>query len=283
MPFDLESIEPLATPHLTDYHCHCDYSADARGTIDDYCRAAIRRGLSELCFTTHYDTRPDSDMIDCFVRVDGELHRGSPGVLARYVEDVHRAHEEFYPRGLMIKLGVEIGWWEGCEKSTAELLGTYDFDYVLCGIHELGDLNICSRRAPEKFASLALDDFIRRYYAEAATAARTGLFSALAHLGYYRRYGLGFYGPAIDEAHEPYIGDLFDALKSTGTALEINTSAIRHGLDQYYPPVKIINAAKKAGVQVARLGSDAHAPEQVGLDFDAAAPLVAEHAPYYDE
>jgi histidinol-phosphatase (PHP family) len=60
----------------------------------------------------------------------------------------------------------------------------------------------------------------------------------------------------------------------SGTALEINTSGMRHGMNHYFPPVDVVNAAKKAGVAVTYLGSDAHRPEQVAFEFEAASSLV---------
>jgi len=280
---DLSSVQPLEIPHQTDYHCHCDYSADAEGTIKEYCEAALKRGLAEICFTTHYDTKPDSTMCDCFIRIDGKLFPGSPERLAPYVRDVRAAHDEFYGYGLTVKLGVEIGWWEGCEESTALLLTAHDFDYVLGGIHELGDINICTSKVEQNIARLSGEELIEQYFRQAILAARSGLFTSLAHIGYYRRHALAYFGDIINTAPAQYLPDLFDALKATDTGLEINTSAMRHGLDEYYPPLPIINAAKKAGVTVARLGSDAHRPDQVGFDFEGAAPLIAEHMPYYDE
>ena len=44
--------------NLPDYHVHPDFSFDAKGTIDEFCETAIKKGLTEICFTTHYDTDP---------------------------------------------------------------------------------------------------------------------------------------------------------------------------------------------------------------------------------
>ncbi len=269
--------------NLTDYHVHCDYSADAEGSIRQYCRAAIQRGLVEICFTTHYDTNPDSDAIDCFIRIDGVEYRTTPELLARYVEDVQKAHDEYFPQGLMVKLGVEIGWWDGAADVAAELRDMYPLDYVLCGIHDVGDICICSRKVDKHLGLISAEELVEEYFREAVRAANTGMFDTIAHLAYYRRYGTRYYGEHIEKLHEPYLDEFFEACRRSDTGIEINTSAIGHGLDQYYPQLSIVNTAKKAGVRVERLGSDAHRPHQIGLDFDAAAPLVAEYVPYIDE
>ena len=64
-------------------------------------------------------------------------------------------------------------------------------------------------------------------------------------------------------------------MKNSGTKLEINTGAQRHGFSDYYPSMKIVNAVKRAGVEIPFLGSDAHAPHEVGRDFDAAGMLAS--------
>ncbi|MFH1372628.1 MAG: histidinol-phosphatase HisJ family protein [bacterium] len=274
MPSDYPELTPLTQISLADYHCHCDYSIDAIGSIDDYCRAALQLGLVEICFTTHFDTNPAAGSGDCFIRIDGEKRPATPDNFEVYVDHVHRAHEEFYPRGLSVKLGVEIGWWPGCLESVSGLLDRFDLDHVLCGIHEIYDRCICFDRFSQSFAHLTVDQFCREYFHQVKTAVHSGLFDAIAHLDYYVRFGHKHYGPVIHKAYAPYLNELFDSLKATDTALEINTSAIRHGFHQYYPSMAILNSARRAGAALRFLGSDAHRPEQVGLDFDAAAVLI---------
>jgi histidinol-phosphatase (PHP family) len=274
MPSEKKQLKPLPLAGVADYHCHCDYSVDAKGPIAEYCEAALQRGLAEICFTSHYDTSPASRSSDCFIRVNGENKPANPDNLRPYVDDVLQAHEKFYPLGLSVKLGIEIGWWEGCAESVAQLKERYSFDHVLCGIHEIDSLCICSKRFGEYFENYRVEELLEKYYRQTIEASRSGLFDAIAHLGYYVRFGHAYYGKAIYSAHETYLNGLFDALKESDTALEINTSAIRHGFHEYYPHMAIINAAKKAGVAVQFLGSDAHKPEQIGLDFEAAVALV---------
>lgn len=267
-------LTPLSQPGLSDYHCHCDYSIDAEGSIDDYCEAALQRNLAEICFTTHYDTNPAVPLIGCFIRVNGENRPTNPDNLEPYIVDVRRANEKFYPMGLSVKLGVEIGWWEGCVDLVMELRERYAFDHVLCGIHNVDNRCLASHRFAEFFRDCAVEELVAKYFRQTVLAARSGLFDAIAHLGYYMKYGFAYYGETLKSAHKPYLEELFDTLKETDTALEINTSAIRHGFHEYYPRMAIINAAKKAGVAVKFLGSDAHKPKQIGLDFEAAAALV---------
>ncbi len=274
MPSENLQPVPLTQPGLSDYHCHCDYSVDADGTIDEYCRVALRLGLAEICFTTHYDTNPDAVGFDGYIRIKGQRLAVSPVTLEPYVEDVRCAHDRYYPCGLSVKLGIEVGWWPGCVDSLVTLRDRFAFDHVLCGIHEVDNLCLASHRFHEYFRDYSLDELVEKYYMQTLAATRTGLFDALAHLAYYVRFGLAKFGEEVYSAHRPYLDELLRSLQETETALEVNTSAIRHGFHHYYPPMMIINAAKKAGVGVRFLGSDAHRPDQIAVDFDAASALV---------
>jgi len=109
MPSENHGLTPLPTPGLADYHCHCNYSIDADGGIEEYCEAALQRNLAEICFTTHYDTNPATSSTDAFIRIGGENRPATPVSLEPYVADVRRAHDRFYPMGLSVKLGIEIG------------------------------------------------------------------------------------------------------------------------------------------------------------------------------
>jgi histidinol-phosphatase (PHP family) len=269
------AITPLGIDGLSDHHCHCDYSIDAKGSIDEYCQAAITRGLAEICFTTHYDANPRAEDGAAYIRVKGEKKPVGLEPLKFYVEDVELAREKFYPQGLSVQLGLEYSWYRGCEPEVIRLKESFPFEYLLVGSHELGDICHCCENTFEKcFSRYSLEQMVERYFADVIAAAQSGLFDTIAHLDYYRKYGERFYGAQVHKVHTPYLDGLFRALKENNTALEINTAARRKGFDSYYPQMEIINLARRAGVDVIHLGSDAHSPEQVGFDFDAASALV---------
>jgi histidinol-phosphatase (PHP family) len=274
---DLNQIEPLNISGLSDYHCHCDYSFDAEGTVYEYCEVALKRGLSEICFTTHWDTSPLCEGEDNVIRINGEFKPALPDNLQPYVDDVRRVGEVFYSRGLAVKLGLEFGWFPGCEEQAARLKERFDFDHFLCGIHELGKYCFCCRHSYIRcFEPYSVEQVIDLYAREVIAAARSGLFHCIAHLDYIRKFGQAYYGPALNDLLLERAGpSMFEALRESNTALEVNTSAIRRGFNEYFPKTRMVNAARRAGVNFYYLGSDAHQPSEVGFDFDTAAALVS--------
>lgn len=268
-------LEPLSFTGLADYHLHCDYSVDAVGSIDNYCRAAISRGLAEICFTTHYDSDFEVNFGDNFINVEGERRKVSAEALEPYVADVRAAHEKFYPSGLSVRLGLEFGWYPGCEEEAIRLKERYDFDHFLGSVHSIKNRCLCSKKSfTGNMGRYSAAEYVELYFQTVTDAARSGLFDALAHVGVHMRQGLGFFGEELIEMDRPYLEELLSALLETDTALEINTGAVRHGQAEYYPRMAVINAARKAGIRLPFLGSDAHRPEDVGYDFEAAAALA---------
>ncbi len=269
---NLDNIVPLPMTVMSDFHCHCDYSFDAVGSIDEYCRAALKRNLAELCFTTHCDLEPARNGVlkkENFIRIDGELKPHSVDLLAPYVDEVRAAHEKFYAEGLAVRLGIEFGWYAGCEETVENLRDKYDLEYVLCGVHNLDGepLRQCTKR-------LTLEHLVESYFRHVVEAVSTGLFDSIAHFDYYKRHGLAVYGEDVRRAFLPYAEETFAVFVATDTCMEINTAALRHGHPDYYPGMDIVNRARKAGVPLRYVGSDAHTPEDVGFDFEAVEAVV---------
>ncbi len=272
---DFQELEPIHFEGAMDYHVHCDYSIDAVGTIDEYCEAALKRNLAEICFTTHYDCNPVGDCQGNLISIKGEHKTTSIENLKPYVEDVRKAAEKYNLRGLSVKLGLEFGWFDNCQETAQKVKDAFAFDYFLCGIHEIENICFCCRSTYQKcFDRYSLEQMVEKYFQTAIKASDSGLFDTIAHLEYYIKYAKNYYKENLDNAYEPYLEELFKSLIATETTLEINTAGYRHGVNQYYPNIKIINRAKKAGVHVQFLGSDAHRPQDIGFDFEIAASFV---------
>lgn len=269
---------------LADYHVHPDYSIDATGTIEEHCAAALQKGLNEICFTTHYDNNHKFDSkIRCIV-IDGKPQPYSDANIEKYIEAVRSAHEDFFPLGLAVKAGIEVGYYPGFENEISELFSRHEFDYKLVGVHDIDEVCFCSRReADECFGKYTLNEFADIYFRQLIEVAECGLFDAIAHLDGYRRYGTKFYGEDILGIHQGRIEPVFEAMAKSKTGFEINTSGYRHGLSEFYPTMSIVNLARTFGVQVRAIGSDAHKPEQVGEELEGAAMVAHELFPYTDE
>lgn len=266
---------------IGDSHVHPDFSVDAKGSVREYCQRAFEIGLYEITFTTHYEILPSRKDRMGFFLVEGERVPASPDAVKSYIDEVRKVGEDFFPIGLKVRCGLEVGWDERLHDRLSRELKEFDLDFVIGSVHDVLDTPILERAlTPTFFASQPIDYWIADYFTRAEQIAKSELFDVLGHLDCYKRYGLAVYGDQIKQAHAPFIDGIFATMKEHDLALEVNTAGVRHGVGEYYPSMEILNAARHAGVTVATLGSDAHNPDQLALDFESALPLVHELLPY---
>ncbi|MCK5125471.1 MAG: histidinol-phosphatase HisJ family protein [candidate division Zixibacteria bacterium] len=278
--FDMEGpmIELAA-----DFHVHPDYSIDAKGSLDEYCEMALTKRLLELCFTTHYDADPKYAADDAFMVINGNKEKLSDETLTHYFENIRRVHEEYGMLGLMIRGGLEFGWYEGCEAEVTRIKNKFPVEFSIGGVHSVDGLCLCEESSKKLFKNMPLEKLADKYFAKLEKCAASGVFDCLAHIDVYRKYGLEFYGDDILTIHRGRIEKLFDTMIVHNVGYEVNTSAIRHGHPEYYPTMEIVNLAREKGVLLRSLGSDAHCPEQLGLDFEVASSIIYDLFPYVDE
>ena len=259
---------------MYDYHVHPDYSIDAEGSVEDFCKAALQKGLKEIAFTTHLDTDMTTD--DCHVVVRGERMDTLSGEwLENYAATINAADDTYKERGLRVLLGVEVDYIDNLESVLPEQFYSTDFDIVLGSTHLIDHGAISAgNRAEDTFKRYTLEELGEIYYTRLLRAIETGLFDILAHLDLYRRFGELFYGERIRDIWRPYLSDLAASMKRHNVGFEVNTSPLRNGHDDPMPEENIIRALKRAGVSNVTTGSDAHRPSDVGAGIAEVTSLL---------
>jgi len=263
------------TVDLIDYHIHPGYSLDATGSIEAFCQEALKRGLKEICFTTHFDTDPRRKKIDPFMIVDGRqvpLEEGLPKYF-REVKETQRRYEEM---GLLVRLGLEVDYAPHFEEELRETLSGIEVDFLLGSIHCLEGVAFTDRREYERcFQRKSVREMSRRYFENLAALVKSNLFDCVAHLDGYKKYGFTYYGEKIFTAHRDYIEPVLELMSSHDLGMEVSTGALRRGFEDFYPSREILGLIKEYGVKVAVLGSDAHHPEEVGYEIKRAVDSLA--------
>lgn len=266
---------------LADYHVHPDFSFDAEGSIEDFCNAGREKGISEICFTTHFDTNPTLSERGRSIRINGELKLNSIENFGHYVAAIEKANID---SPMVIKCGIEAGYYTGCEEEIRRLFDTYPIEYRLGAVHEVGHVDICNDKSMERAAAeIPLEKLADDYFGLVRNMVETGLFDSVAHIDMYKWFGLKHYGDDILTIHRGRIEKVFEAMVKKNTGMEINTAALRKGHAEYYPSMEIVNMARKAGVRIAAIGSDAHRPHEIGYDFEAAKMIAYDLFPYCNE
>ena len=111
-------------------------------------------------------------------------------------------------------------------------------------------------------AGRSLAEIVAPSFVEVEAAARSGLFDAVGHIDNVKRF-LHPYVSKEDLAAAPELYEpILRALVDSGTALEINTSGLRHPVGETYPSPAIVARFRELGGRAVSIGSDAHGSDQ---------------------
>jgi histidinol-phosphatase (PHP family) len=236
-----------------DFHVHESYSSDAPlATPEKYCKVAERRGINEICFTTH------------LILAGPDIQHGiSPEKIPSYLRDIEKAQEN---TDVTLRAGLEIDWFPEVEREIEAILDEYSIDYALGSLHYVRGIDIGSRRqSPSFFLGKELTDALDIYFEEWGKAAESGCFDVLSHPDYFRKYlNLTHEMPVSFREYGSKVLEAFDILQSHSVGIGVNTSGYRHGIGDLFPIKGFIQAAREAGVETVTVGSDCHTVGDLG-------------------
>jgi len=264
---------------LQDYHIHPGYSIDAADyPLKDYCERALALNLKEIAFTTHFEAEPERRYLDWFVRVNGEIRPMEVDEwLKFYFAEIEKLKEEYKDR-LAIKIGLEVGYFEGIEEKISKLKEKYPFDFLIGSIHTLDHLAISSRKeASHLFVRYSAEEIINKYFVRLENLVKSGLFEVIGHLDLFLRYGLNFFELEKLLVFDEKIRDIFYLIKQKGQIIEFNTSALRRGHNFIHPHQFYFEKLLLAGIDKFVIGSDAHILSELGYESQKALELFKKY------
>ena len=240
-----------------DYHMHTPLCRHATGEPAHYAAHAVRLGLAEIGFSDHSPMIED-DFDDWRMRNDQ---------LDEYVEKVRKAQRDF-PQ-LTIRLALEVDFLPDRVEWIRDLAARHAWDYFIGSVHYVsGGWDIDSPFKRELWEKSDVDAVWAEYFDRLTQAAASGLFEIIGHADLPKKFG---HLPKRDIT--PLVARFLDACRTTDTAIELNTAGLRKECREIYPSRSILELAHAKDVAIT-FGSDAHAPEEVGADFDAAIRLA---------
>jgi len=239
-----------------DYHTHTPLCLHATGSPVEYARAARDRGLAEIGISDH---NPMPEPFDDW--------RMSLADFPRYLDLVAEARSDVAP--YPVRLGLEIDYLEGGEPWIERLAGMADWDYLIGAVHYIAPgWDVDNPKHLSRFAERPVEEIWDLYWKAYTRCGASGLFDLLAHPDLVKKFG-----------HRPS-GDLrrwydpaLEAIAASGAAIELSTAGLRKPVGEMYPAPEFLRLARDAGIPIV-LSSDAHSPNEVGLDFDRAAALA---------
>jgi len=243
---------------IVDYHTHTSLCKHATGTPEDYVLRALELGFDEIGMSEHI---PMPDSFD-------ERHRMSiEEYYQRYAPSVVEVSER-YKKRIQVRRGIEADFFDGTQEWVREFIKENDFDFVIGSVHFLGSWGVDDPTFVHRYEEADVDRIYEEYFHTVERAVRTGLFDIVGHYDLVKKFG---YRPTrnMDELIREVIGEI----KKNDLCLEINTSGLRKPVQEMYPSEFILSLARDVRLPLT-LGSDAHAPEDVGKDFPLAVEMI---------
>jgi histidinol-phosphatase (PHP family) len=232
-----------------DYHTHHVRCGHAQGQIEDYVKAAISRGLTEIGISDHSPLY----YLDGNDPIPGQAM--AKNELDQYVEEVLSLKAR-YAGQINVKLGLESDYIESMEAFYADIFAKYPFDYVIGSVHQVFDSHVYDHRRwsakPDPMSIYA------EYYRLVAKSARSGLFDILGHTT-----AILAYSPRpIPAEIEALQDEALAAIRESDVCVEVNTSGYRKMRTEPFPSPRMIDKAVELGIPLT-FSSDSHRPDEV--------------------
>lgn len=233
---------------LVDYHIHSLGHKDRAQTLENlesFVLQAMRMGIREVGFSDHdwVEQNPDFTIF----------------------EEVQKKYPE-----IAIRVGIEADHMIGREEEIRSYLKDRPYDYVLGGVHHLGE-NKWMFDMPDyidEYQKRNIDELYMEYFKTVEHAALSGLYQIIPHLDVIKVFGFRPRKPILS-----LMGDLLQVIKEKSLTVEINTNGLYKPVEEIYPSYDILRACFHLGIPVT-FGSDAHRWEDTGRKMDAACALA---------
>lgn len=231
---------------MFDFHMHSHVSFDAKGVPEDMARAAIQRGLKEICFTDHieYET--------------GVEHQ----LMVFSTEEYHAAYDHLAYEQLKIRKGIEFGLKPANQEDLRRDLKLFDYDFVIGSVHMVDDKDVYFDSFWE---GKTMREAYRSFLEETLACVRAhDDFDVLGHLTFICKSPRNPTGEPICYNEWREVSDeILRTLAQKGKGMEVNTS----GFDicgEFLPSMDFFRRFKELGGEIVTVGSDAHDEKRVG-------------------
>ena len=241
---------------MIDYHVHTSLCNHATGTMEDYVRTAVAKGLTTLCFLDHL-TFQDA----------GRHNAMDPKEVPMYVDAARRLARKYKDR-IDVRVGLEIDFSPRHADRCSEVVNTFDLDVVGGSVHFLDGEDVVSRRSAWARGERAPDQVYPKYLAALESMLDYDYFDVVCHMDLPKKYGQRPSPPVI----EGFAG-LLEKVRQRNLAVELNTNGLHCPVNEAFPSPELLVRCARLKIPVV-VGSDAHAPDAVGRDFDRAADLL---------
>lgn len=241
---------------LVDFHNHTSLCGHATGTVDEYIAAAIKCGIRDFGFSDHAPLpHPIRESVTM-----------TPDETEMYIEMINAKRAEYADR-INIKVGFEVDFplFDSLDR---RYLTDPRLDYLIGSCHFLEDWPFDHPDYIDQFSKNDINDLYVKYYTEVEELIDTRLFQIIGHFDLLKKFG---HRATINL--DAQLDRMAKKIAVSGIAVELNTAGLRKPVKEIYPAKNILEILFRNNAAVT-LGSDSHAPDEVGAGFDEAIELL---------
>ncbi len=253
---------------LADYHMHTKLCHHAQGEAAAYYARAVELGLPEMCFTDHVPSPDSYDSVNRMQLDQFPLYREMIAEVAR----TSRPESPAAPAGASkptVLFGIEADYYEGCERFLNEWIPRQEFDLVLGSVHYINNWGFDNPEERHVWDSVDIRNTWQTYFKLIGRLADSRVADVIGHIDLPKKFGHRPTDRDLKEIAQPAL----DRIAAAGMAIEINTSGLRRPVHEIYPSTLLLSLARERNIPIC-FGSDAHSPNEVGIQFDAALALA---------
>jgi len=254
-----------------DWHTHNSLCRHAVGSIEDYIKIAIERGLNLIGISDHFPYEYLSSEIPSLEDIPYEGYAMPTNDLENYILQVGNLKEK-YMNQIQVRSAFEIDFFKHQDHILNKYLKNYldKLDYILGSVHVLfgkaGVFAFDDGRFLNKYKEYDVNDEIYiEYYDSLQVMIKSPTFELdiVTHFDLPKKFDKRVEDK--DMVMEKVIETL-ELVKKRDLTIEINTSGLRKKVKEQYPSIDIIKKIYELDIPIL-LGSDAHDPLHIAYKF----------------
>jgi len=229
-----------------DLHNHTTLCNHASGTIDEYIQMGIKNGVTHYGFSDHapMDFEPE--------------YRMNFEQMKDYERDINNAKEK-YKNECEILIGYEVDYLKG---HIDNRVLNANVDYLIGSVHFIDKWGFDNPEFIGKYADKDIDEIWQEYFDTVQEMVESNLFDIVGHIDLIKIFK---FMPKKDISLLAI--KVLKAIKKADMVMELNSAGFRKPIGEAYPSLEILKEAYNLGIEIT-FGSDAHAPQQVSLNYE---------------
>ncbi|MGI6677639.1 MAG: histidinol-phosphatase HisJ family protein [Dehalobacterium sp.] len=243
---------------FSDNHIHTDFSPDGTASMETMVKSAISKNFQELVITDHLDF--DSPTPDyCQMNLD------------QYVATFQSLKNQ-YEKEIRLRLGIEIGIQSHVIHLINRVLDKCPFDFVIGSTHTDNGISFSSEKY--FYRTTTQTAYLRYFEIFLSNIKHLNNYDVCGHLDFIARYNPRGSKELNPQDFAELLDTILKTIIETGHGIELNTSGYNYSLNRTHPSLDVLKRYRELGGEIITVGSDAHAPANIGANFKLAYELL---------